>query len=57
MNNGDHTEQVDRGRSAICNSFFFWAKGIQPMEIHSELVTICGPGVMAVQWVAVVSGM
>jgi hypothetical protein len=30
---------------------FFWAKDIQHSEIHSELVTVYGPSVMAVQHV------
>jgi hypothetical protein len=30
---------------------FFWAKGIQPVEIDCELVKVYDPGVMAVQHV------
>jgi hypothetical protein len=30
---------------------FFWEKGMQPMEIHCQLVTVYGPIVMAVQHV------
>jgi hypothetical protein len=30
---------------------FFWAKGIQPMEIHCELVTVYGPSETTVQHV------
>jgi hypothetical protein len=42
VENGRRKEEV---RSVIR---FFCAEGIQPIEIHRELVTVYGPGVMAV---------
>jgi hypothetical protein len=41
---------VDKRKSAFCHSFL-WVKKLPPVEIHHEVVTVCGANVMTVQHV------